>query len=58
MPGFDKGPILVTGASGGIGSATVRQLRAAGADVIASGRNVDQLDALASRPVVARFRSI
>jgi NAD(P)-dependent dehydrogenase (short-subunit alcohol dehydrogenase family) len=48
MPGFDKGPVLVTGASGGIGSATVRQLRAAGADVIASGRNVDQLDALAA----------
>jgi L-xylulose reductase len=48
MPGFDKGPILVTGASGGIGSATVRQLCAAGADVIASGRNVGQLDALAS----------
>jgi L-xylulose reductase len=48
MPAFDKGPVLVTGASGGIGSAIVRQLRAAGADVIASGRNVDQLDALAS----------
>jgi NAD(P)-dependent dehydrogenase (short-subunit alcohol dehydrogenase family) len=48
MPGFDKGPVLVTGASGGIGSATVRQLRAAGADVIASGRSVDRLDALAS----------
>jgi L-xylulose reductase len=48
MPGLDKGPILVTGASGGIGSATVRQLRAAGADVIASGRDVDRLDALVS----------
>jgi NAD(P)-dependent dehydrogenase (short-subunit alcohol dehydrogenase family) len=48
MPELDKGPILVTGASGGIGSATVRQLRAAGADVIASGRDVDRLDALAS----------
>ena len=30
--GLDKGPILVTGASGGIGGATVRQLVAAGAD--------------------------
>lgn len=48
MPGFDKGPILVTGASGGIGGATVRQLRAAGADVIASGRSLDALDTLAS----------
>jgi NAD(P)-dependent dehydrogenase (short-subunit alcohol dehydrogenase family) len=47
MPGFDKGPILVTGASGGIGAATVRQLAAAGATVIASGRNADQLKALA-----------
>lgn len=47
MSGFDKGPILVTGASGGIGGATVRQLRAAGAEVIANGRNGDQLDKLA-----------
>jgi len=44
MSGSDKGPILVTGASGGIGAATVRQLRAAGAEVIASGRNREQLD--------------
>lgn len=46
-PGLDKGPILVTGASGGIGGATVRQLVAAGAEVIASGRKVEQLEALA-----------
>ena len=46
MTGFEKGPILVTGASGGIGGATVRQLVAAGAEVIASGRNVEQLKAL------------
>ena len=38
MTDFDGRPILVTGASGGIGGATVRQLVAAGADVIASGR--------------------
>jgi L-xylulose reductase len=43
-----KGPILVTGASGGIGGATVRQLRAAEVDVIASGRNVEQLKTLAA----------
>jgi L-xylulose reductase len=48
MSGFDKGPILVTGASGGIGGETVRQLRSAGADVIASGRNVEQLNKLAA----------
>ena len=48
MNGLNKGPILVTGASGGIGGATVRQLVAAGADVIASGRNVEQLKALAA----------
>lgn len=46
MSKFDKGAILVTGASGGIGAATVRQLVAAGADVVASGRNVEQLSAL------------
>jgi len=43
----DKGAILVTGASGGIGAATVRQLCAAGGNVIASGRNTDQLHKLA-----------
>jgi L-xylulose reductase len=48
MSGFDRGPILVTGASGGIGGETVRQLCAAGADVIASGRNVEQLNKLAA----------
>ena len=48
MTGVGKGPILVTGASGGIGAATVRQLVAAGAEVIACGRNVEQLRALES----------
>jgi NAD(P)-dependent dehydrogenase (short-subunit alcohol dehydrogenase family) len=47
MTGLDKGPILVTGASGGIGGATVRQLVEAGAEVIASGRNAEALEALA-----------
>jgi NAD(P)-dependent dehydrogenase (short-subunit alcohol dehydrogenase family) len=46
MYGLEGRTILVTGASGGIGAATVRQLVAAGADVIASGRNVAALDAL------------
>lgn len=49
MKGLDKGPILVTGASGGIGGATVRQLVAEGAQVIASGRNTDQLEELAGQ---------
>ena len=43
----DKGTILVTGASGGIGAATVRQLYSAGGNVIASGQNTDQLHKLA-----------
>ncbi|WP_424929146.1 SDR family oxidoreductase [Amaricoccus tamworthensis] len=47
MNGLDRGAILVTGASGGIGGATVRQLRAAGADVIANGRNEEALAELA-----------
>ena len=49
MWGLDGRTILVTGASGGIGGATVRQLIAAGADVIASGRNVEALDALKAK---------
>ncbi len=39
--------ILVTGASGGIGAATVRMLRAENAHVIASGRDEDKLGKLA-----------
>ncbi|PRY85064.1 SDR family oxidoreductase [Donghicola tyrosinivorans] len=48
MKGLDKGPILVTGATGGIGGAIVRQLTEAGADVIANGRNTEGLEALAT----------
>jgi L-xylulose reductase len=47
MNGFDGKTILVTGASGGIGSATVRKLVARGATVIASGREADSLGPIA-----------
>jgi len=47
MADYDRGAILVTGASGGIGAATVRHLVASGADVIAAGRDAETLDALA-----------
>lgn len=46
MTDFNGRPILVTGASGGIGGETARQLVAAGADVIASGRSAEALSAL------------
>jgi L-xylulose reductase len=48
MTDFNGRTVLVTGASGGIGGETVRQLVAAGADVIASGRSTEALDALAA----------
>jgi L-xylulose reductase len=48
MSDFDGRTVLVTGASGGIGGATVRQLVAAGADVIASGRSVEALEKLSA----------
>lgn len=47
MIDFGGRTILVTGASGGIGGATVRHLIAKGADVIASGRSQRTLEALA-----------
>ncbi|MTD13308.1 SDR family oxidoreductase [Nakamurella sp. YIM 132087] len=46
MTQFDGRTILVTGASGGIGGATVRKLVAAGATVLASGRNEEKLAAI------------
>lgn len=46
--GFGNGPILVTGATGGIGAATVRMLCDRGADVVASGRDVEKLEAFAT----------
>lgn len=48
MTDFNGRTVLVTGASGGIGGATVRHLVAAGADVIAAGRNEEALAALAA----------
>jgi L-xylulose reductase len=47
MRDFDGRTILVTGASGGIGGATVRKLVARGADVIAAGRDREALEKLA-----------
>lgn len=48
MSDFNGRPVLVTGASGGIGGATVRLLVARGADVIASGRSLEALESLAA----------
>ena len=48
MIDFNHRPVLVTGATGGIGAETVRQLIAAGADVIASGRSTDDLTVLSN----------
>jgi L-xylulose reductase len=46
MIDFNHRQVLVTGATGGIGGETVRQLVAAGADVIAGGRSADVLSKL------------
>ncbi len=49
MTEFEGRTILVTGAAGGIGGATVRQLAGKGADVIAAGRTVESLAAITSQ---------
>ena len=46
--GLKSRPVLVTGASGGIGAATVRLLVKEGAKVVAAGRNTERLAELAS----------
>jgi L-xylulose reductase len=56
MPDFNHRPVLVTGATGGIGSETVRQLVAASADVIASGRSEEALTAHAQETGVRALR--
>ncbi|TAM66956.1 MAG: SDR family oxidoreductase [Microbacteriaceae bacterium] len=48
MTEFNGRSILVTGAGGGIGGEIVRQLVAAGADVLASGRTSASLEAIAA----------
>ncbi len=48
MTDLEGRTVLVTGASGGIGGATVRRLAAAGADVLASGRSVEALEQLSA----------
>jgi L-xylulose reductase len=46
---FNHRPVLVTGATGGIGGETVRRLVAAGADVIASGQSEEALGGLSDQ---------
>ena len=52
------GEVLVTGATGGIGSALVPALVSAGHQVIAVGRDVEGLQSLAARTIVADLAQV
>jgi NADP-dependent 3-hydroxy acid dehydrogenase YdfG len=52
------GDVLVTGATGGIGSALVAALASAGHRAIALGRDADRLQPLAARTIVADLAQI
>jgi L-xylulose reductase len=54
---FNHMPVLVTGATGGIGGETVRQLVAVGAGVIASGQSEEALGGLSDKTGSVRCRS-
>ena len=55
VPDLNGRPVLVTGAAGGIGGATVRQLVAAGADVVASDRTEDSLEKITTETGARRL---
>ena len=57
MIDFNHRPVLVTGATGGIGGETVRQLMAAGADVIASGQTEEASRAFGMKQACERWHS-
>ena len=55
MTDFDGRPVLVTGAAGGIGGEIVRQLVAAGADVVASDRTEGSLERITAETGARRL---
>ena len=48
MKNLENKNIIVTGASGGIGSAIIKRLNEAGANVLASGTKIEKLEQLKS----------
>ena len=58
MKNLENKNIIVTGASGGIGNAIIKQLNEAGANILASGTRIEKLEELKKNLKILKLLNI